>query len=56
LMMLPGDLALIQDPQFKQYVVMYAQDEEAFKRDFAKAFSKLLDLGVDRSVAPSKGN
>jgi len=52
LMMLPGDLALIQDPQFKQFVVLYAQDEEAFKRDFANSFSKLLDLGVNTNVAP----
>jgi len=45
-MMLPSDLALIQDPQLKKYVELYAKDEDAFFKDFAKAFSKLLELGV----------
>jgi len=47
LMMLPGDLAFAQDPEFKKYVVKYANDEALFFSDFAKAFSKLLELGVN---------
>jgi cytochrome c peroxidase len=46
LMMLPSDLALIQDPKFRKYVELYAKDEDIFFKDFAKAFSKLLELGV----------
>lgn len=46
LMMLPSDLALVQDPTFKKYVELYAKDEDAFFKDFAKAFSKLIELGV----------
>jgi catalase (peroxidase I) len=46
LMMLPADLAFIQDPNFKQWVVKYAEDEDLFFADFAGAFKKLLELGV----------
>jgi catalase (peroxidase I) len=48
LMMLPTDLALIQDPEFKKYVDLYAQDKEVFYRDFSDAFAKLIELGVVR--------
>jgi len=46
LMMLPADIALVQDPSFKKYVELYAKDGERFKKDFAAAFGKLLELGV----------
>jgi len=46
LMMLPSDLVLVLDPDFKQFVEMYARDEDLFFKDFAKAFAKLLELGV----------
>ncbi|KAI8476664.1 MAG: heme peroxidase [Monoraphidium minutum] len=46
LMMLPTDMALVWDRKFKVFVDEYAKDEEAFSRDFASAFSKLLALGV----------
>jgi len=46
LMMLPSDLALIQDSAFRKYVVLYAADEALFFKDFAEAFGKLLELGV----------
>ncbi|KAI8902277.1 heme peroxidase [Globomyces pollinis-pini] len=48
LMMLPSDMALIWDPKFKVFVDLYAKDKEAFYRDFAMAFAKLLELGVTR--------
>ncbi|KAL3901292.1 MAG: hypothetical protein SGCHY_000709 [Lobulomycetales sp.] len=48
LMMLPTDLALIHDPSFKKHVAAYAKDQKLFFKDFAAAFAKLLDLGVDR--------
>eukprot|EP01119_Soliformovum_irregulare_P001650 TRINITY_DN11381_c0_g1_i1.p1 TRINITY_DN11381_c0_g1~~TRINITY_DN11381_c0_g1_i1.p1 ORF type:complete len:371 (+),score=106.86 TRINITY_DN11381_c0_g1_i1:112-1113(+) len=46
LMMLPADIALIEDPTFRRYVREYAKDEQVFFRDFAAAYSKLLELGV----------
>jgi len=42
----PADLAFLQDPKFKKYVDLYAENEEKFFDDFAKAFAKLLELGV----------
>jgi cytochrome c peroxidase len=54
-MMLPSDLALINDRSFKKYrsyalnyryVDIYAKDENAFFKDFSAAFQKLEELGV----------
>jgi len=47
MMMLPTDLELLNDPQLKVWVDKYAADEDAFFKDFASAFSKLLELGVE---------
>jgi len=49
LMMLPADMALLDDPIFKQYVELYASDKEVFFQDFAAAFGKLLALGAKSS-------
>ncbi|CAG8695459.1 13240_t:CDS:2 [Funneliformis mosseae] len=49
LMMLPADMALLQDKNFKVWVEKYAKDEELFCKDFAAAFHKLEELGVPRS-------
>ncbi|KAL4400153.1 heme peroxidase [Malassezia pachydermatis] len=46
LMMLPSDYSLIKDSSFKKYVQEYAKDEDKFFKDFSKAFSTLLELGV----------
>ncbi|RYG65812.1 hypothetical protein EON64_11155, partial [archaeon] len=46
LMMLPADLWMLEDPEFRKYVELYAKDEATFFRDFSAAFSKLLELGV----------
>ena len=40
-------MVLVQDPAFKTIVELYAKDEDAFFKDFASAYSKLLELGVD---------
>lgn len=45
-----SDLALIRDPEFKKFVELYAKDEDVFFEDFAKAFAKLLELGVPFSA------
>jgi catalase (peroxidase I) len=51
LMMLPADMALVADPEFKKWVDIYAKDKDRFFADFAKAFSKLLELGVPYDAA-----
>lgn len=48
LMMLPTDIALVEDPKFKVWVEKYAKDQKLFFNDFAKAFGKLIDLGIQR--------
>jgi cytochrome c peroxidase len=49
MMMLPADLALVEDKDFRKYIDLYAKDEKVFFDDFASAFSRLLELGVDFS-------
>jgi cytochrome c peroxidase len=51
IMMLPSDIALIEDPAFRKHVEVYARDERAFFRDFAAAFSRLLELGTTNLTA-----
>lgn len=46
LMMLPADLAFIQDEKFKPIVMEYAADEAKWRKDFSAAVSKLFELGV----------
>jgi cytochrome c peroxidase len=46
LMMLPTDMCLLEDPAFKKWVDVYAQDKEQFSKDFSAAFCKLTELGV----------
>jgi len=46
LMMLPSDMTMIKDPEFAKYTQMYAADEELFFKDYAKAVTKLFELGV----------
>lgn len=52
-MMLPTDLALIQDEKFLPYVQLYAKDQDAFFNDFSKAFAKLLSNGCPAAVLKS---
>jgi len=44
--MLPADMAFVKDGEFKKWVETYAKDEQRFQVDFAKAFKKLVELGV----------
>lgn len=48
LMMLPTDVALIEDPSFRTWVEKYAEDKDLFFEDFAKVFAKLIELGIRR--------
>ena len=45
-MMLPSDIALVQDAELKKVVELYAKDEDLFFKEFSSAFSRLLELGV----------
>jgi cytochrome c peroxidase len=46
LMMLPSDIALLQDAKFKIWVQQYAKNQKLWFADFAKAFQKLEELGT----------
>jgi len=45
LMMLPTDLELRDDPEFRKWAELYRKDDKKFLEDFAKAFKKLTELG-----------
>ncbi|KAJ8572200.1 hypothetical protein K7X08_008711 [Anisodus acutangulus] len=49
LLKLPTDIALLDDPEFRQYVELYAKDEDAFFRDYAISHKKLSELGCTLS-------
>ncbi|KAL6634174.1 hypothetical protein ACP70R_026845 [Stipagrostis hirtigluma subsp. patula] len=46
LLVLPTDAALFEDPAFKVYAEKYAEDQEAFFKDYAEAHAKLSNLGA----------
>lgn len=50
LMMLPTDLALLNDKSFRPWVELYAKDKDRFFADFAKVFAKLVELGIQRDA------
>jgi uncharacterized cupin superfamily protein len=53
LMMLPTDMCLLDDPSFRPWVETYAADQDAFFRDFAAAYSKLLSNGCPAVCQPT---
>lgn len=54
LMMLPADMAVRWDPEFKKIAEEYSKDRQLFFDDFAAAFGKLLELGVKRSSGEAR--
>ncbi|KAF8008770.1 hypothetical protein BT93_K2431 [Corymbia citriodora subsp. variegata] len=46
LLVLPTDGVLFEDPSFKVYAEKYAEDQEAFFKDYAEAHAKLSNLGA----------
>ncbi|KAF5657982.1 cytochrome c peroxidase mitochondrial [Fusarium circinatum] len=46
LMMLPSDIALIEDKKLKPWVEKYAKDNDAFFKDFSDVVLRLFELGV----------
>lgn len=53
-MMLPSDMALIQDKEFKKWVEKYAADNDVFFKDFAAVITKLFELGVPFAESTEK--
>jgi len=49
--MLPADLALIIDPEFRKYTELYAKDQDAWFKDFASAFGRMLAFGLVQKQA-----
>jgi cytochrome c peroxidase len=54
LMMLPADMAIRWDPEFKKIAEEYSKNRQLFFDDFAAAFGKLLELGVKRSSGEAR--
>ena len=46
LMMLPSDIALIQDKKWRPIVKEYAADQALFFKEFTAAYTKLTELGT----------
>ncbi|KAK6922573.1 hem peroxidase [Dillenia turbinata] len=51
-----ADKGLLEDPTFRRYVKLYADNEEAFFKDYAASHKKLSELGFtqETTVPPSK--
>ncbi|KAL8532092.1 hypothetical protein ACS0TY_008634 [Phlomoides rotata] len=45
LLKLPTDKVLVEDPEFRKYVILYAKDEEAFFKDYSASHRRLSELG-----------
>jgi len=43
--MLPSDIALLQLPELRKWVIQYAADQQMFFGDFSNALQKMLNLG-----------
>lgn len=53
LMMLPTDMAIKTDPEFRKHAERYAASQEVFFKEFSAAFAKLLALGAPAKCQPS---
>jgi len=47
LMMLPTDMAMRDDPEFRKWSEVYSNDSQRFYKDFASAFKKLVENGFN---------
>jgi cytochrome c peroxidase len=54
--MLPTDMEMVFDNEFRKWSEIYAQDKDRFFKDFASAYGKLISNGVpsNKKVAQSK--
>ncbi|KAM7261209.1 hypothetical protein ACFE04_026684 [Oxalis oulophora] len=46
----PTDKALVEDPELRKYVELYAKDEDVFFRDYAESHKKLSELGFSSTT------
>jgi cytochrome c peroxidase len=53
-MMLPVDMALGWDPVYAKHVAFYDAHRAEFRRDAARAWKKLTELGCDGLLTPEK--
>lgn len=53
-MMLPSDMVLTWDPDFRQHLDFYEMHRRHFKRDAAAVFQKLVELGCE-GLTPERG-
>jgi len=51
-MMLVSDMILLWDEDFKKYLEVYAEDEDALRRDFGSAFKRLTENGFREFPEP----
>jgi len=51
-MMLVSDMILVWDEAFKQHLEVYAEDEDALRKDFGDAFKRLTENGFQRFPEP----
>lgn len=56
LMMLPTDVVLVQDSEFRKHVQAYANDQALFFRDFAAACGKVFSFGCPGRCHPDCGD
>ena len=54
-MMLPTDMALKTDNEFKKHARKFADSQDAFFKSFKKAYEKLLSLGCPSTCQPDGG-
>ncbi|CAL9228043.1 unnamed protein product [Arabidopsis halleri] len=54
LLKLPTDKTLLEDPEFRRLVELYAKDEDAFFRDYAESHKKLSELGFNPNSSAGK--
>ena len=45
LMMLPTDMVMIRDPEFRKWSEIYHEQNDIFLKDFAIVYKKLTELG-----------
>eukprot|EP01084_Bolivina_argentea_P135959 239489_1 len=48
LMMLPADMLMLRDEEFRKWSDIYYKDNDKFLKDFAVAYKKLTELGCDK--------
>lgn len=53
-MMLPSDMALLYDAQFREHLQFYDRNRRAFKSDAVRAWTKLTEAGCEGLLTPEQ--